>query len=368
MRIAAFGFRSIPPVSGSAGADKFALELYTRIVKKGHQVTAYNRIYRTNDAQPCHYYKGINLINIRTIQTKGFDTLFHSLKVTLHIIFKNTGEIVHIHNGGNSLWALFLRMFGKRVYISQDGVDWSREKWPWYGKIFLYLSSYITAYIPNKVIFDNIFAKELFEQRFKKTFEFIPFGSEVEFNENGREILQKLGLVEKEYFLFVGRFVPDKGLHYLIPAFEKTSTEKKLVVVGGSPNPSSYESEIKSTEDPRIIFPGYIYGDDSILLMKYAYAYIQPSDVEGLSPAILTVMGLGTPIICSDIQENIFAVGDTAMTFKKGNYQDLASKISYALMNPEEISKLTLKALVRSKEKFSWDNAARQHLDIFSQK
>jgi len=366
LRIATFGFRSLPPREGSAGADKFALELYPRLVKKGCSVIAYNRLYRGQKIG-CGQFENVQLKYFRTINKSGFDSLLHSLKATIHIIFFNTANIVHIHNGGNSVWALPLRLFGKKVFISQDGLDWKRDKWSWYGKLFLFLSSYITAKIPNGVIFDNIFSKTMFENKFKKKYDYIPYGSEVSSVEYCENVFLNLDVKPQEYLLFVGRFIPDKGLHYLIGAFEKTFTEKKLVLVGGSPNPSSYELEIKSTRDPRIVFPGYIYGDDSILLMKHAYAYIQPSDVEGLSPVILTVMGLGTPIICSDIQENIFAVGDTALTFKRGDWQDLAAKLSYALENPEGIAQLATRALVRSKEKFSWDSAVEQHLNIFSQ-
>ena len=274
------------------------------MVEQGHALTAYLREYEKPFPE-LKEYKGVKLVYLKTTRRSGFDTLLHSMKATFHIIFHNTAKVVHVHNGGNSIWAVFLRLAGKRVYVGQDGVDWKREKWPWYAKFYLYASSMLTAYVPNGVVIDNVFSKAFFEERFKKKFSFIPYGSEVPDVEDNDEILRKLGLVPGEYFLFVGRFIPDKGLHYLIPAFEKVATDKKLVLVGGSPNPSEYEKTIQETSDPRIIFPGYVYGDDVVRLMKNAYTYIQPSDVEGLSPVILMVMGLGTPLICSDIQENI---------------------------------------------------------------
>ena len=367
LRIAAFGFRSIPPTEGSAGADKFALELCRRLVQKGHEVTAYNRVYESSDQHVKCQYDGIRIVNLRTVRKKGFDTLFHSFKTTLHIILTNSGEVVHIHNGGNSIWAILLRTFGKRVYVSQDGVDWKRKKWPWYGRVFLYLSSYITAYLPDRVIFDNIFAKELFEEKFSREFEFIPYGSEVNFDDKEIGILQKLNLHEREYFLFIGRFIPDKGIHYLIKAFEQVTTTKRLVIVGGSPNPSRYESDLRSTEDKRIIFPGYIYGDDANVLIKYAFAYIQPSDIEGLSPLILTVMGIGTPLICSDIKENEFIARDNAVYFQKGDTNDLKEKIEYAIKYPSNIGLSSMKGKNDIIERFSWETVTNQYIRIFDQ-
>ena len=364
LRIAAFGFRSIPLREGCGGADKFAMELYPRLVKLGHQIVGYNRLYPGQE-KLADEYKGIRLKNFKTINQKGFDTLIHSLKCTFHIIFRNTAEIVHIQNGGNSIWALFLRLAGKKVIISQDGVDWNRNKWPWYGKSYLKFSAFITAYIPNKVIFDNIFAQNLFEKRFNKKFEFIPFGSEVpEFNDND-DIFDKLGLNKGEYFLFIGRFIPDKGLHYLIPAFKKLITEKKLVLVGGSPNPSDYEKNLLLNEDNRILFTGYIYGDDSLRLMKHAYCYIQPSDVEGLSPVILNVMGIGTPIICSDIKENVYAVADTAILFEQGNIDSLYSALKHSLNSKDLIKMNANLAKLRALSLFNWDNVSLEHERVF---
>ncbi|MBC8395054.1 MAG: hypothetical protein H8E17_21095, partial [Deltaproteobacteria bacterium] len=200
-RIAAFGLRSLPPKEGSAGEDKFSSELYPRLVERGWQVTAYTRVYETPVPEP-YDYRGVRVIPIKTTRRSGFDTLLHSAKVTWHIIRQNTGRVVHVHNGGNSLWALPLRLFRKRVFISQDGVDWKREKWPWYGKLYLFISALITAYIPNAVIFDNIFSKELFEKMFRRKFDCIPYGSEVPEVEENNEILQKLGIEPGEYFLF----------------------------------------------------------------------------------------------------------------------------------------------------------------------
>lgn len=363
-RIAAFGFRSLPPRAGSAGADKFALELYPRIVREGYSVVAYNRLYKT-DVPLADRFEGVQLKYLPTVSASGLDSLLHSFLATVHIIVFNTADIVHIHNGGNSIWSIPLRLFRKKVFISQDGVDWKREKWNWFGKLYLYLSSYITAFFPTAVIFDNIFSKELFEKKFRKLFHFIPYGSEVPPVVNSDDIFSTLKLKPQEYFLFVGRFIPDKGLHYLLKAFESVPTDKKLVLVGGSPNPSPYEKELYSTTDRRVVFPGYIYGNDTNVLMKNAYCYIQPSDVEGLSPVILTIMGLGTPLICSNIPENLFIVDDTAITFKKSDPNDLSEKIIFSLNNPKKMFELSEKAKIRAIERFSWDFVVQEHLKVF---
>lgn len=365
MRIAAFGFRSIPPAKGAAGADKFAIELFPRLVKRGHNVVAYNRRY-PNAFVDVNEYKGVKIKSIKTFNKKGFDTLWHSFRCTFDIIFHNTADIVHIQNGGNSIWALPLRMFGKKVFISQDGVDWKRDKWPWYGKLYLRFSAFVTAHLPNEVIFDNVIAKKLFEDKFQKKFKFIPFGSEVEMGAGQNNVLANNNLQKGEYFLFIGRFIPDKGLHYLIPAFINAQTTKKLVLIGGSPNPSPYEKQLQDLANNQVLFPGYIYGDEVNTLIKNAYCYIQPSDVEGLSPIVLTVMGLNVPLIVSDIEENEYAVLDTARKFKKGNIASLTEQIDYCENHYPEMLVLAEKAQNRALSVFNWENVADEHVEVFT--
>ena len=180
LRIAAFGgFRSIPPKAGGAGSDKFAVELYPRIVNRGHKVLAYCRIYPGEKGLYEKEYRGVELKYYKTVKKAGFDTLLHSFKATMDVIFRNSADIVHLHSGANSIWGFFLRLAGKRVVVSQFAMDWKRDKWPWYGKLFYRFSNHITAYLPNEVVFDNIFTQEYFEKKFKRKYGFIPYGSEV---------------------------------------------------------------------------------------------------------------------------------------------------------------------------------------------
>lgn len=370
LRIAAFGgFRDIPPKEGGAGSDKFAFELYPRLVKKGCELTAYCRIYPGDPGNTRKdEYQGIKLKYFRTINRAGFDTLVHSFKATFHIIFSNTADVVHLHSGANSIWAAFLRIAGKRVYVSQFAMDWKRDKWPWYGKLFYRLSNYLTAYFPNEVVFDNLFTKEYFEKKFRRRFHFVPYGSEVKEPASDLSVLRKLGITPGNYLLFVGRFIPDKGVHLLVQAFESVQTELKLVLVGGSPNPGSYENEIRNTGDSRIVFAGYVYGDDTNILMKNAYAYVQPSLIEGLSPVILTVMGLGTPLVCSDIAENTFITGNNATHFTSGNIDSLAEKIKFCIDYNSEIREKAERGRIDILSRFNWDSVASQYLEIFIKK
>lgn len=369
LRIAAFGFRSFPPRDGCAGADKFACEFLPRLAARGHRVTAYNRVYPNARAEhrvaTC---EGVDIISFTTVRRSGFDTLLHSVKVTYDIIRNNRADIIHIQNGGNSIFGAILRLFGKKTYLSQDGIDWERKKWPWYAKVFLFLSSFLTAHVHSAVIFDNVFAREVYTRRFKKSYDFIPFGADVTYqnwDDNPPSVLERLGLEVGGYFLFVGRFIPDKGLHWLVPAFESVTTDKKLVLIGGSPNGSAYEQGVRSTADPRILMPGFLYGDDVHALMCNAYAYVQPSAIEGLSPVILESAFLGAPIICTDIPQNRYVMGEFATYFKSGDVSDLAAKLIEALLDPAALKARAIAGGDHVTETFSWNAVVDQHEALF---
>jgi len=370
LRIAAFGgFRSLPPKEGGGGADKLALELYPRIVKRGHEVIAYGRIYPGEKNIPrLNDFEGVKIISFHTVNKAGFDTLLHSMKATADIILRNRADIIHLQSGANSIWALLLRLFRKKVFVSQFAMDWKRAIWPWYAKLFYHFSNYLTAFIPNKVIFDNIYTKEYFEEKFHRQFDFIPYGSEVKVASEDSSVFEKLGISKGEYILFVGRFIPDKGVHLLVEAFQNVKTDKKLLLIGGSPTPNDYEKKIRKINDDRIIFPGYIYGDDTNILISHAFVYIQPSLIEGLSPVILTVMGLGTPLICSDIIENKFITGVNATHFKTGDIQDLSKKINFVLNHPEKVAQMAEIGQKDILARFNWENITDQYIKIFSNK
>ena len=365
LRIAAFGFRSYPPREGSAGADKFAMELLPRLAALGHQVTAYNRVYPGMTEMSEDEVEGVRIKSFRTVSKAGFDTLWHSLRATIDIVARDTADVVHIQNGGNSIFALFLRLFCKKTFLSQDGFDWQRDKWPWYAKVYLWLSTYLTARVHNAVIFDNIYARQEFEKRFKQKYDFIPFGADVKYNPAAEAVIDRLGLTKKNYFLFVGRFIPDKGLHWLVPAFEGVETDKVLVLVGGSPNPSEYDENLRKTTDPRIKFTGFLYGEEVHALMRNAYAYIQPSAVEGLSPVILEASYLGAPVLCSDIPQNTYGLGDHGVYFRTGDVEDIRAKLRWALDEQDDLSTTGAAATRRITEQFSWDSVVNQHVDIF---
>lgn len=366
LRIASFGFRSLPPRPGSAGADKYVLELLPRLAARGHKVIGYNRAYGDEDVAAPHDYRGVEVRTFKTFRKSGIEALWHSFRVTMDIILHNRADVVHMQNGGNSPFALMLRLAGKKTFLTEDGKEWERDKWSRMAKLYLRTMMNLSARVHNQVIFDNVFARHDFEERFKRKYALIPYGADVDYNTADEKILDQLGLVKGEYFLFVGRFIPDKGLHYLVPAFERLKTDKKLVMIGGAPTETEYSAQIKATKDPRIIMPGYVYGGATHALMRNCFAYVQPSDLEGLSPVILESAFLGAPIICSDIEMNRYALEEHGIYFRQSDVDDLLRQMERALAEPDWLATQGKAQQAHVTDTYSWDRVVDSHVEVFS--
>jgi glycosyltransferase involved in cell wall biosynthesis len=366
LRIASFGFRSLPPRTGSAGADKYVLELLPRLAARGHKVVGYNRAYPGEDVAPPHDFQGVEVRTLSTFRKSGAEAFWHSAKVTWDIIRHNRADVVHMQNGGNSPFALLLRLAGKKTFLTEDGKEWERDKWSELAKLYLRVMMNLSARVHNQIIFDNVFARQYFEERFKRSYALIPYGADVSYDPADEKVLSELGLKRGEYFLFVGRFIPDKGLHYLIPAFERLKTDKKLVMIGGVPNETDYSRQIKSTTDSRIQMPGYVYGGAVHALMRNCFAYVQPSDLEGLSPVILESAFLGAPIICSDIEMNRYALEEHGMYFRQSDTDDLLAQLERAIADPSWLAERGAAQQKHVADTYSWDRVVDSHVEVFS--
>jgi glycosyltransferase involved in cell wall biosynthesis len=366
LRIVVFGVRTLPPSNGAAGSETVAEELYPRFVERGHQVVVYCRKYRGIKTERRKIYRGLQLIHLPTVRWQGFDTLLHSLLCVMHIIVYNTGDVLHIHNAGNSIWLPLLRLFRKRCFLVADGFDWKRDRWPFYAKLYLRMTAALAMRFPKNLIVDNVFVQRHYEEQFGVSPAYIPYGVQIK-DVTGTGTLARLGLKKERYILFVGRFIPEKGVHYLINAFEQVDTDMKLVLVGGSLFGEEWVKKLKSTKDPRILFPGYLYGKAVDELLQHCYLYVQPSDVEGLSPVILRAMGAGRCVVSSDIPENRFLVEGHGHLFEKGSSDSLKTALNRLLHDPEEVAQKGREAQEFAKAKFSWDTVAEQHLALFMQ-
>lgn len=167
----------------------------------------------------------------------------------------------------------------------------------------------------------------------------------------------------------VSRLVGHKGLHYLIKAYKKLRTEKKLVIVGAGAYTDDYADKLKSlaSDNPNIIFTGNQTGIILRELYRNAYLFVQPSESEGLSIALLEAMAYGNAVLISNIPENIEAAGKLGITFRSKDAQDLLTKLEYLLERPQLVRHLGWLGRERAIKCYSWDNIAKETIKVYQE-
>lgn len=360
-KIAAFGIRKFPPSNGGAGADHFAYNLFTRLSK-----TFFITIFvKGKKFKKTKYSENIEVISIPTIYIKGLSTFIHSFLVSIYIIFNRSFDFAHTQNGGNAIFCHLLSFFGVKSFCSYDGIDKNRRAWGFFGKFYLSLSEFIASKLKERLIIDNEPTEKYFRDKYNQKFTHIPFGSDSNLPLSRKNPLAKI-LQNKPYIVFVGRFVEDKGIDYLIEAFKASKISKlyKLVIVGGpSEGKTNYSQKIDSYNSDSVKVVGFYYGNDVNKIIFDAFYYIQPSYIEGLSPVVLQAIGLKTSVLVSNIKENVEIVKDMCLTFKVGDIESLRDRLDLLLTNPlVEKQKILQKRIIN---KYSWSQVTDDHENLF---
>ena len=164
--------------------------------------------------------------------------------------------------------------------------------------------------------------------------------------------------------------MPEKGLHYLIEAFRKTETDKKLVISGGSSHSVDYIRRIEAMaeKDGRIVMTDFVQGEILEELYSNAYLFVLPSDVEGMAISLLEAMSYGNCCLVSDIAENMEVVGGHAASFRKGNVADLRRQLDYLLSHTEEVENYKKDASEFICSKYNWEDVLKKTCVLYKGK
>lgn len=371
MKICMIGHKRIPSREG--GVEIVVEELATRMVKSGHQVTVYNRKGKHVSGENIDIqnhnlksYKGVKIVNIPTSEKKSLNALIYSILGTFRALFGHF-DVVHYHAEGSCVMLTILHFFGIRTIATIHGLDWQRAKWGGFATRYLLLGEKMAAKYADEVIVLSENVKQYFKETYKREVLFIPNGVSQPMVRKADLIQKEYGLHKDEYLLFLARIVPEKGVHYLIDAFKQIDTDKKLVIAGGTSHTDAYMDEVKkmAATDNRIIMTGFVQGKMLEELYSNAYLYILPSDIEGMPLSLLEAMSYGNCCVVSDISENMEVVEDKAVSFEKGNVNDLKKKICDLINEPDKQRKLKSEAADFILGKYNWNKIVEKTLDVY---
>lgn len=351
MRIAMIGQKGLPATYG--GIERHVEEIGRRLVARGHEVSVFCRLYYTAAGAEYH---GVKLLRRPSINTKHLDTATHVAWSSIEASLRRY-DIVHFHALGPSAFAWLPRLTGKRTVVTVHGLDWQREKWGKMASWVLKQCEHPAAHFANKTIVVSKTLRDYFRDHHKCDAAFIPNGTNLTTPRAAKKILP-LGLTPGKYVLFVGRLVPEKGVHYLCEAFSGINSDMKLALVGGSSASQSYVDLLKGYESDRIRMLDYMYGETLEELWSNAYMVVQPSTMEGLSIALLEALSYGRCVLLSDIPENLEVAEEVAVSFRSKDVGDLKEKLEMLLARPDLVKHYEEKARNHIRLHYSWDKVA----------
>ena len=361
MKIAMIGQKKIPSRMG--GVEVVVQHLSEGLVKAGHKVTAFNRASSKSDHMKS--YNGVILKTVPTLKVKGLSAVTSSLFATI-IASLGDFDVIHIHAEGPAAMSWIPKLFGKKCVVTIHGLDYKRDKWGKFARRYIKFGERMAVRYADHIIVLNKPMQDYFWEKYRRETILIPNGiSKASYAEADK--IYSMGLKKNSYILFLGRIVPEKGIESLIRAFKKIKTEKKLVIAGASSDTDSFYSQMMelSNDDKRIKFIGFVKGKLLQELYTNAYVYVLPSNLEGMPIGLLEAISYGKCCLISNIPESLDIIGNAGLTFEKGNVDDLAKKLNFAINRPDLVKKLGNAAYKIAMTKYDWSTIIEKTQKVY---
>lgn len=370
MKIIMFGHKRIPSREG--GVEIVVEELSKRMAQLGHAVTCYNRAGHhvsgaQFDTQAENRYNGVRIKTVWTVDKKGLAAVSSSFFSAVCSAFSST-QVVHIHAEGPAFMCWLPKLFGKKVVVTVHGLDWQRAKWKkGFGAKYIRLGERMAVRYADEIIVLSQGVQQYFLDTYKRETVFIPNGVSKPETREAQEIIKQFGLRAREYLLFLGRLVPEKGIAYLIEAYKHLNTDKKLVIAGGSSDTDDFAAELRAQAagDARIVFTGFVQGRLLEELYSNAYVYVLPSDLEGMPLSLLEAMSYGNCCVTSDIEECAAVMESKGVTFPKSDVAALRDVLQCLCDDPVRVSAYRQSAADYITQRFNWDDVTRKTLELY---
>lgn len=357
-------FLVVKNISRGGGIEKYTLELGRRLVERGHEVTVYSMgHYGEVGAE----MMGMRLIQVPCIKISVFEKLSASISAAFLLMINHERyDIVHGHSIAAGAFAPVIGLQGLKCILQMHGIEWHRNRWNSAGKCMLKFLERVSLAGNHACTAVSMTQCDFYRDRYGINMRYIPTGAEIKPHHEAREIL-KMGLEPGRYILFASRLVREKGAHYLLEAYRQISSEYKLVIAGDAKGEEAYKKELKALagDDSRIMFPGFVEGRALEELFSNAAVYVQPSEIEGLSIALLEAMSYGNCCLVSDIPENREAIGKAGFTFKNKSVVDLRNVLSRLLASESLRGSVGDKARARVKECYNWEKITDEFENMY---
>ena len=303
-----------------------------------------------------------------------------AINYSLKLIKKEGIEAPIFYILGNTIGA-FIVHFAKKIQsvggtllVNPDGLEWKRAKWSKPVQSYLKYSEKEMTKYANLIISDNRGIETYIQDAYPwSSTTFIAYGTDLSKatltaeDSSVRDWYQKWQTQEKEYYLILGRFVPENNYETAIREFMKSSTERDLVIICNHEG-NAYFDELRQItgfdKDKRVKFVGTVYDQD---LLKYirnqAFAYIHGHEVGGTNPGLLEALAQTDLNLIFNVDFNHQVAQDTALYWNKedGNLSKLIDSVD-GQVSFEDLGNA---AKANMKENYTWEKIVGEYEELF---
>ena len=373
------GSRGLPAQYG--GFETFVDQLVSHQVSSDIQ---YHVACLSNDQAYQHFdYQGVDCFTINPpklgpARVIAYDMM--AINYALKLIKKQGIEQPIFYVLGNTIGAFVapfarkIHKMGGRFYINPDGLEWKRAKWAKPIQAYLKYSEKIMTRHADLVISDNPGIESYIKEAYpwSKT-TYIAYGTDLSptglnsQDNKVREFYHKWQTREKNYYLILGRFVPENNYETAIREFIASSTKRDLVIIcnhEGNPYFEELRARTGFDQDPRVKFVGTVYDQDLLkYIRKEAFAYIHGHEVGGTNPGLLEALAQTDLNLVLGVSFNQTVAKDSAHYWTKetGNLAHLIDQVD----SIEDVSEWGQRAKANMKQNFTWEKIVGEYEELF---
>lgn len=332
INIAVSGLRGLPGVMG--GVETHCEELYKRLPEQ-YNVIVYGRKGYCESAE---LSPSLKVKALYSPKNQSLETPFHTLLTILHCLMFNRVDVFHIHGIGASIFLPLAKIFFPSVVVTHHSQNYEHQKWGLIARWVFKLGETFALKYADKIFFVS---KTLLKQN---QLRYPVRASRYHFMANGfclPDQAQKVEGIDGPFFLAVGRLVPEKGFHDLVDVFNLYSGPEKLLIAGASDFENAYTDGIKNKANDKVIFLGKKTRAELKWLYSNCQSFVMPSYSEGLPISALEAVSCNSPMILSDIVQNLDLDFPKACYFKLGDIEALGAKLKTGgtLVDKSELTK-----------------------------
>ncbi len=328
--IAIIGARGIPmEFSGTSGIEAY-IQHKLESITKGSRVSCYIRSWTQTDTD-IKRYKGAILIPIWSINSTHLDTISYSFFASLHAAF-SSNDIVWYHGVGPAFFSFIPRFFGKKIHTTIHSFDWERKKWGLGAKIFLLISERVVLACSHNLYAVSIKIAKRYKHIYKRDTILDVYSTTKQHNITAQIITKKYGLRKNNYILFLGRFVPEKRIEWLIRASDDVSVP--IVLAGGSSHSDIYTKTLyKLAKSKKIIFTGYVFGREKRELISNCRLFVLPSNIEGYPISVAEALSYDKNCLVGDFLRDEYKHTKRVHFYRTNDYSHFKKELQLAILS-----------------------------------